>query len=368
MLESSEQDLINAEIPISVSPISAQNLDASSSSNKNEEIKEEEEEMWYVCQRNTKTHKHTRPVSPPSSTQAYLSSKNVSQKSSTPSSSSSLTLPPSQTRTHTIPNPKPPLRSETEQKQKESNPNQSAKCFWLGARRVAKFKFCFVLMLSDTQPAATETSSGGKRKWKLDDFDIGNSIGRAKFGYVYLAREKQSKFVCTLKVLSKSELKKAKVVHQLRREIEIQAHLRFLFSEPSQNIHFFSFRHPNILRLYGYFYDENYVYLILEFAAKGEMYKLLKFEGKFTEEKTAKYIYHLANALSYCHKKGIIHRDIKPENLLIGHKGDHDLKISGFGSCVHSPHVRRYVCKFQILYEREYWLLCYGTERLYVER
>jgi len=35
-------------------------------------------------------------------------------------------------------------------------------------------------------------------------------------------------------------------------------------------------RHPNILRMYGYFYDEQRVYLILEYAAKGELYKELQ--------------------------------------------------------------------------------------------
>jgi aurora kinase A len=41
-----------------------------------------------------------------------------------------------------------------------------------------------------------------------------------------LAREKKSKFVVALKVLFKSQFQKASVEHQLRREIEIQSHLR----------------------------------------------------------------------------------------------------------------------------------------------
>ena len=48
-----------------------------------------------------------------------------------------------------------------------------------------------------------------------------------KFGSVYLAREKTSKFVVALKVLFKSQLQRASVEHQLRREIEIQSHLRY---------------------------------------------------------------------------------------------------------------------------------------------
>ncbi|XP_072014211.1 aurora kinase-like [Amphiura filiformis] len=163
----------------------------------------------------------------------------------------------------------------------------------------------------------------GKR-WTLADFDIGRPLGKGKFGNVYLAREKSTKFIVALKVLFKSQLQKAQVEHQLRREIEIQSHLR----------------HPNVLRLYGYFYDDTRVYLILEYAPRGELYKeLQKPPGRFDDQRTAMYIGQLADALHYCHSKKVIHRDIKPENLLLGIKGD--LKIADFGWSVHAPSSRR---------------------------
>jgi len=163
--------------------------------------------------------------------------------------------------------------------------------------------------------------------WKLDNFDIGKSLGRGKFGNVFLAREKHSKFICALKVLYKDQLRKAKVEHQLRREIEIQFHLR----------------HANILRLYGYFYDESRVYIILEYAEGGEVYKQLKAKKRFDEDTAAKYIYTLANALDYIHRHHVIHRDIKPENLLLDRHGN--LKLADFGWSVHTPlHRRTTVC------------------------
>ncbi|KAG6468368.1 hypothetical protein ZIOFF_073044 [Zingiber officinale] len=76
---------------------------------------------------------------------------------------------------------------------------------------------------------------------------------------------------CHLSVLFKSQLKQSQVEHQLRREVEIQSHLR----------------HPNILCLYGYFYDQTRVYLILEYAAKGELYKELQKSKCFSERRTA---------------------------------------------------------------------------------
>jgi aurora kinase len=158
---------------------------------------------------------------------------------------------------------------------------------------------------------------------QLSDFDIGKPLGRGKFGNVYLAREQKSKYIVALKVLFKNQLQQSHVEHQLRREIEIQSHLR----------------HPNILRLYGYFYDSSRVYLILEYAARGELYKELQKRKRFSEKRSATYIASLAKALVYCHKKHVIHRDIKPENLLIGIKGE--LKIADFGWSVHAPNSRR---------------------------
>uniref|UniRef100_A0A673H108 non-specific serine/threonine protein kinase n=1 Tax=Sinocyclocheilus rhinocerous TaxID=307959 RepID=A0A673H108_9TELE len=162
-----------------------------------------------------------------------------------------------------------------------------------------------------------------RKAWSLENFDIGRALGKGKFGSVYLARERQTKFILALKVLFKKQLEKAGVEHQLRREVEIQSHLR----------------HPNILRLYGYFHDTARVYLILEFAPKGELYGELQRCGTFDDQRSATYVMELADALSYCHSKNVIHRDIKPENLLLGSNGE--LKIADFGWSVHTPSSRR---------------------------
>ncbi|OBZ89650.1 Aurora kinase A [Choanephora cucurbitarum] len=161
------------------------------------------------------------------------------------------------------------------------------------------------------------------KHWTLKDFEIGKALGKGNFGHVYLAREKASGFIVALKVLYKSELTKTGIEKQLRREIEIQGQLR----------------HPNILRLYGYFHDETRVFLILEYAAKGELYTELKKRLKFTEPEAANYVAQMANALLYLHGKRVIHRDIKPENLMLGLHGE--LKIGDFGWSVRTGRLER---------------------------
>lgn len=159
------------------------------------------------------------------------------------------------------------------------------------------------------KPSADEMDVEKKRPtpWDLSNFDIGRPLGRGKFGNVYLAREKLTKYVVALKVMFKKQIHDNNVEHQVRREIEIQSHLR----------------HPNILRLYGYFHDSSRIYLILEYAPKGALYLELQSQPnkRFDEKRSAGYISSLADALSYLHERDVIHRDIKPENLLLGHNG-----------------------------------------------
>ncbi|CAI2306494.1 unnamed protein product [Caenorhabditis sp. 36 PRJEB53466] len=159
--------------------------------------------------------------------------------------------------------------------------------------------------------------------FSISDFEIGRPLGKGKFGSVYLARTKKGHFHCAVKVLFKSQLISGGVEHQLEREIEIQSHLH----------------HPNIIRLHTYFWDAKKIYLVLEYAPGGEMYKQLTTQRRFPETLAAKYMYEIADALSYCHRKNVIHRDIKPENLLIGANGE--LKIGDFGWSVHAPSNKR---------------------------
>jgi aurora kinase len=183
---------------------------------------------------------------------------------------------------------------------------------------------------SDELALATRTSDSyvdrplaAPKQFHLGMFEIGRPLGKGKFGRVYLARERSTGFVCALKTLYKSELQNSSAEKQVRREVEIQSNLR----------------HPNILKLYGHFHDSKRIFLILEFAGKGELYKHLRRENRFPEWKAAQYIAQCAAALKYLHRKHVIHRDIKPENILLGIHGE--IKLADFGWSVHAPSRRR---------------------------
>lgn len=77
------------------------------------------------------------------------------------------------------------------------------------------------MLSSDKENTTSQPPAGGfkptkkfePKNWTIDDFEIGKPLGRGKFGHVYLAREKKSKFIVALKVLYKKQLLKSNVEH-----------------------------------------------------------------------------------------------------------------------------------------------------------
>lgn len=71
--------------------------------------------------------------------------------------------------------------------------------------------------------------------------------------------------------------------------------------------------HPNIVRMYGNYSENNYMSLVFEYAKEGDLLNKLP----LSIEIASFYLRQIVVALKYCHSIGIIHRDIKPENILV---------------------------------------------------
>lgn len=163
--------------------------------------------------------------------------------------------------------------------------------------------------------------------WSIQDFELGRRVGSGNFGDVRLARERRTGFVCALKFIRKRRALQLKHQDQIRREIDIQAHLR----------------HPNILSLYGVFWDKEHISVVLEYASGGELYRHLKRQpgNAFDEKTVSSFMMQMIDAIAHCHRAHVMHRDIKPENVLVN--SAMRLKLSDFGCAAHTrPEDRRW--------------------------
>jgi serine/threonine protein kinase len=78
--------------------------------------------------------------------------------------------------------------------------------------------------------------------------------------------------------------------------------------------------HENIINTFSYFYESSKLFIVQEYAEKGDLINI-----KETYEKNRipyntvkiKYIKPLLSAVEYLHDNNIIHCDIKPENILM---------------------------------------------------
>jgi calcium-dependent protein kinase len=92
--------------------------------------------------------------------------------------------------------------------------------------------------------------------------------------------------------------------------------------------------HPNIVKYYESYEDDNYLNIVMEYLEGNDLFKLIssKKSNRFKEKDMAEIITNLFKALSYIHNKNIVHRDIKPENILFSDDGTlSTLKIIDFG-------------------------------------
>ncbi|PHJ21004.1 pek kinase [Cystoisospora suis] len=155
-------------------------------------------------------------------------------------------------------------------------------------------------------------------RFSLRDFDFGGFLGDGAHGCVFVARERRSGFVCVLKCITKAHLVRGGNEALLKKEVELQAHLK----------------HPHICCMYTWFQTSSAIFLVMEYCLKGDLFALLdKTTCGFDERTVAKHLFQITWAIRTCHDKRIAHLDIKPENVLVNHKDQ--LKLADFGLSAH---------------------------------
>ncbi len=75
--------------------------------------------------------------------------------------------------------------------------------------------------------------------------------------------------------------------------------------------------HPNIVRVYDSFQENNTAYVVMDFIAGKPLSTIIEEEGTLPKERVKRYLIQLAEALRVIHGANLLHRDIKPDNIII---------------------------------------------------
>ena len=78
-----------------------------------------------------------------------------------------------------------------------------------------------------------------------------------------------------------------------------------------------SFNHPNIVSVSDVFEENGTAYYVMDYIEGDSLHEKIKAFGSLPEFQALKYIYQVANALSYVHARHRLHLDIKPGNIMI---------------------------------------------------
>ncbi|KAI8484146.1 hypothetical protein Bbelb_381000 [Branchiostoma belcheri] len=156
--------------------------------------------------------------------------------------------------------------------------------------------------------------------FNISDMHYDKIIGVGSFGTVYLSRNKRSGTHFALKRLKMKEVIDLQQVEHANNERWVWAGLR----------------HPFICRLVGTSRDDRYLYLLLELAHGGELFSMLRKEGRFSNDTATFYAGETALALDYLHRNDIVYRGLKPEDILISRDGHVKLTDFGFAKVVYS--------------------------------
>ena len=158
-------------------------------------------------------------------------------------------------------------------------------------------------------------------------YKILSFLGEGSYGKVFKARE-----ISTGRVLA---VKKIQINNSLTKYKKTIKEINLL-----KNLD-----HPNIVKFYDFFEEEDNIYLMMEFLEGCTLKQYIQKTEIISENNARIIIKQLLTALSYLHYAcDICHRDIKPENIMFKEKNDiNSLKLLDFGLSLENFESKNYL-------------------------
>jgi serine/threonine-protein kinase len=144
-------------------------------------------------------------------------------------------------------------------------------------------------------------------------YEVEAEIGAGSMGVVYRCRDPRLNRTVAVKVLRESQfltpVEKAQYEARFRHEGEAAGRLS----------------HPQIVQIY----DVGPAYIVMEHLEGRNLAALLLHGPRLSVGRACEIVGHVAEAVDYAHRHGIVHRDIMPANVML--LGDGGIKVMDFG-------------------------------------
>jgi eukaryotic-like serine/threonine-protein kinase len=144
-----------------------------------------------------------------------------------------------------------------------------------------------------------------------DTYAFERELGGGGMSRVFLAEDRALERRVVVKVL-KQDMAEGVSVDRFRREIQLAAKLQ----------------HPHIVPLLASGEIASTPYFTMPFIEGESLRERLSREGELPINEAVRILRHVAAALSYAHKHGVVHRDIKPDNVMLA---DEFALVTDFG-------------------------------------
>jgi serine/threonine protein kinase len=175
------------------------------------------------------------------------------------------------------------------------------------------------------------------------DINVPDTVGRCKvekllgsgaMGYVFKAKHMTLNIPIAIKILKKQYSSYKTYSDRFIREAQVAAKLN----------------HQNIIRVYDCGYENNLLYLIMEYVNGGNLSDLLeKSQHAMAPERVIDIGIAVSQALVEAEKYHIIHRDIKPANIMLTDDGVVKLADLGLAKQLDSPHGKSYTLTMDMI-------------------
>ncbi len=151
-----------------------------------------------------------------------------------------------------------------------------------------------------TRKAAADAAQSAAARVKVPGYEIIKELGRGGMGVVYLATQRGLNRLVAIKMMMRGVQADEDDAIRFSTEAEAVARLH----------------HANIVQIYEVGAADGRPFFSLEYVAGGSLDDILQGRPQPPVE-AARLVQVLAEAMQYCHERGILHRDLKPSNILL---------------------------------------------------